>query len=304
MKFFGMGAIRLSDPHYSSLLNALQALFPATALSKWKITALEGSGGGAFRVQCADIDWVARYYGDEKKALYVHGRKEYAILKQLSCSNLSPKVATRYKEWFFLYWLQGEHLTRQALFSVYLKPLAEKIAILHQHTPLGFPLNLKHELLIYWQRIDRKRLSAKWLRLQQHFLRQPRCNLIKYAPAHMDLHVENILLSDSGIKFIDWEYAADIDTADSLMTFFATNQLNEAQQNTFLDYYYSYHCHYAQPKAADIYSVNTLKERIFSREPFIFYMMLMWYEVRWQQTKDGSFLIMSEPLRRYFSLTN
>ncbi|MEX5898953.1 kinase, partial [Proteus vulgaris] len=36
----------------------------------------------------------------------------------------------------------------------------------------------------------------------------------------------------------------------------------------------------------------------------IFYMMLMWYEVRWQQTKDGSFLMMSEPLRRYFSLTN
>ena len=96
-----MDAIRLSDPHYSSLLNALQALFPATALSKWKITALEGSGGGAFRVQCADIDWVARYYGDEKKALYVHGRKEYAILKQLSGSGLSLKLPPVIKRGFF-----------------------------------------------------------------------------------------------------------------------------------------------------------------------------------------------------------
>ncbi|WP_286145867.1 hypothetical protein [Shigella sp. FC1967] len=91
----------MNDPHYSSLLNALQALFPATALSQWKITALEGSGGGVFRVQCERIDWVARYYGDEKKLLYVHGKKEYTILKQLSGSHLSPKVATRYKAWFF-----------------------------------------------------------------------------------------------------------------------------------------------------------------------------------------------------------
>ncbi|WP_226893909.1 phosphotransferase [Proteus sp. FME41] len=294
----------MSDPHYLSLLNALQALFPAMALSKWKVAALEGSGGGAFRVQYADIDWVARYYGDEKKALYVHGRKEYVILKQLAGSNLSPKVAARYKEWFFLYWLPGKHLTHQSLFSTYLKPLAEKIATLHQQTPLGFPLNLNHELSVYWQGIDKKRLSARWLGLQQYFLRQPRCNLIKYAPAHMDLHVENILLGNSGIKFIDWEYAADIDTADSLMTFFATNQLNEIQQNTFLDYYCSYHCHYTQSKEISFYSIEELRERILSREPFIFYMMLMWYEVRWQQTKDESFLIMSEPLRHYFSLMN
>lgn len=299
-----MDAIRLSDRYDLSLLNALQRLFPATALSQWRITALTGLGGGSFRVQYADIDLIARYYGDERKGLYVHGKKEYAILKQLSDSDLSPKVATCYGEWFFLHWLPGEHLSHQSLFSTYLKPLAEKVATLHQQTPLGFPLDLNHELSLYWQRVDRKRLSAKWLRLQQYFLRQPRCNLIKYAPAHMDLHVENILLSDSGIKFIDWEYAADIDTADSLMTFFATNQLNETQQMAFLDYYCSYHCHYTEQKEADSYSVRELRARILSRESFIFYMMLMWYEVRWQQTKDGSFLMMSEPLRRYFSLTN
>ena len=299
-----MDATRLSDRYDSSLLNALQTLFPATALSKWRITALTGLGGGSFRVQYADIDWIARYYGNERKELYVHGRKEYAILKQLAGLDLSPEVATRYGEWFFLHWLSGEHLTHQSLFSVYLKPLAEKIATLHQQTPFGFPLNLNHELSLYWQQIDRKRLSAKWLRLQQHFLRQPQRDLIKYAPAHMDLHVENILLSDSGIKFIDWEYAADIDTADSLMTFFATNQLDEMQQTAFLDYYCSYHSHYIEQKEVYFYSVRELRKRILSREPFIFYMMLMWYEVRWQQTKNGSFLIMSEPLRRYFSLTN
>lgn len=76
------------------------------------------------------------------------------------------------------------------------------------------------------------------------------------------------------------------------------------KENLFLDYYCSYHCHYAQLKETNVSSVKELRERILSREPFIFYMMLMWYEVRWQQTKDGSFLIMSEPLRRYFSLTS
>ncbi|MCT8220590.1 phosphotransferase [Proteus mirabilis] len=213
----------------------------------------------------------------------------------------------------FFQWLEGEHLTHQQLFGSHLKLLAHQIAKLHQQKPFGFPLDLWHELSVYWYHIDRKRLSPKWLRLHHDFLRQPRRTLIKYAPAHMDLHPENILLSDSGIKFIDWEYAADIDTADSLMTFFAANQLNSAQQTAFLHEYCAYH-HYTElnndqqnrqhPQQQSFYSVNVLKQRILSREPFILYMMLMWYEVRWQQTKDNAFLAMSEPLRRYFSLMN
>ncbi|MEQ4923710.1 phosphotransferase [Proteus hauseri] len=299
-----MGAIRLSDSHYAKLLNVLQALFPTTTLSDWTITALAGLGGGSFRVQYAEIDWVARYYGIEKTALFVRARKEYAILKQLSGSDLSPNVATRCGEWFFLHWQEGKHLSHKQLFSVYLQPLAQKIATLHQLKPFGYPLDLCHELSVYWYGIDKNRLSPKWLRLQRDFLHQPHHNLIKYAPAHMDLHPTNILLSDSGIKFIDWEYAADIDIADSLMTFFAANQLDVEQQTQFLHYYCSYHSHGFQAKEGIFYSVEQLRKRIISREPFIFYMMLMWYEVRWQQTKDESFLIMSESLRRYFSLMN
>ncbi|WP_244212883.1 phosphotransferase [Proteus hauseri] len=297
-----MGVIKLSDTHYSKLLNALHALFPTITLSNWKITALAGLGGGTFRIQYAEIDWVARYYGIEKTALFVRARKEYAILKQLSGSDLSPKIATRYGEWFFLHWLQGKHLSHQQLVGSYFQPFAQKIAQLHQQKPFGYPLDLWHELSIYWYGIDRKRLSPKWLALQRDFLQQPRHNLIKYAPAHMDLHPANILLSDSGIKFIDWEYAADIDIADSLMTLFASNQLTPEQQRQFLHYYCSYHSHHLQPKKGIPYSVEQLRKKILSREPFIFYMMLMWYEVRWQQTKDELFLIMSEPLRRYFSL--
>ena len=299
-----MDVIRLSNTHYSQLLNVLCSLFPTTTLSDWKITALTGLGGGTFRIQYAEIDWIARYYGIEKTALFVRARKEYAILKQLSGSGFSPQIVTRYGEWFFLHHLHGEHLSHQQLFSTYLQPLAQNIAALHQKKPFGYPLDLWHELSVYWYGIDKKRLSPKWLALQRDFLRQPRLNLIKYAPAHMDLHPANILLSDSGIKFIDWEYAADIDVADSLMTFFASNQLNIEQQTQFLHYYCSYHPCHLQSKEGMIYSVEQLRKQIISREPFIFYMMLMWYEVRWQQTKDESFLIMSEPLRRYFSLMN
>lgn len=299
-----MVAIRLSDQHYQSLLSVLRKLFPTLSLKQWKISALAGLGGGTFRLQYAKIDWVARYYGAEKTALFVRARKEYAILKQLSGFDIAPQIATQYGEWFFLHWQEGQHLTHHQLFGAHFAQLAQKMAFLHQQKPFGYPLNLQHELFVYWYGIDKKRLSPKWLRLQHHFLSQPRRNLIKYAPAHMDLHPENILLSHSGIKFIDWEYAADIDTADSLMTFFATNQLENAQQTEFLHYYCSYNHHGYQQDEMSSYSIEQLKKRILSREPFIFYMMLMWYEVRWQQTKDELFLIMSESLRRYFNLTS
>ncbi len=312
-KYSGAGAIRLSKSYQQQLLSLLREWFPAIPLSQWQITALAGLGGGTFRLQTNGIDWVARYYGTEKTALFVRAKKESSILKQLLNTQLAPNIIKRHGAWFFFQWLEGEHLTHQQLFGSHIKLLAHQIAKLHQQKPFGLPLDLWHELSVYWYHIDRKRLSPKWLRLHHDFLRQPRRTLIKYAPAHMDLHPENILLSDSGIKFIDWEYAADIDTADSLMTFFAANQLNSAQQTAFLHEYCAYH-HYTElnndqqnrqhPQQQSFYSVNVLKQRILSREPFILYMMLMWYEVRWQQTKDNAFLAMSEPLRRYFSLMN
>lgn len=218
-KYSGAGAIRLSKSYQQQLLSLLREWFPAIPLSQWQITALAGLGGGTFRLQSNGIDWVARYYGTEKTALFVRAKKESSILKQLLNTQLAPNIIKRHGAWFFFQWLEGEHLTHQQLFGSHLKSLAHQIAKLHQQKPFGFPLDLWHELSVYWYHIDRKRLSPKWLRLHHDFLRQPRRTLIKYAPAHMDLHPENILLSDSGIKFIDWEYAADIDTADSLMTF-------------------------------------------------------------------------------------
>lgn len=297
-----MVAITLSNAHYKSLLNTLQKQFPAKVLSEWKITALSGLGGGSFHIQQDEINWIARHYNAEKKTLFVNAQKEHSILKQLKSSGLSPHIVMSDGEWFFLHWEQGQHPTHQQLFDSYMQPLAEKVAMLHQRTPFGFPLNLCHELSFYWYHIDKRRLSPRWLRLHQHFLRQPRRNLIKYAPAHMDLHPENILLSEQGIKFIDWEYAADIDIADSLMSFFAINQLDDMQQSRFLHYYCSYHYHHNRQEEIIFSSVEKIKSHILSRKPFIFYMMLMWYEVRWQQTKNESFLVMSEPLRDYFSL--
>lgn len=298
-----MAAITLNNlPH--SLLNALQALFPATALSAWTITPLAGLGGGSYRLQYDEIDWVARHYHADKAALFVTVKKEYTVLTQLKNTELTSKIAHQYGRWLFLYWQQGVHLTHQQLFSTYLAPLAEKMATLHQQPPFGYPLDLKRQLRVHWYHIDRKRLTPKWLRLQQRFLRQPANKVIKYAPAHMDLHPDNILLSPSGIKFIDWEYAADSDIADSLMAFFAINQLDNQQQTDFLRYYCLYHYHQKSSESRLYYSIEQLKQRILSRKPFILYMMLMWYEVRWHQTKDNTYLHLSQPLRDYFGLIN
>ena len=111
-----------------------------------------------------------------------------------------------------------------------------------------------------------------------------RCNLIKYAPAHMDLHVENILLSDSRIKFIDWNMPPIL-----IQRFVDDVLCNKSTMN------HSKICFrlllfvlpLLNPKSGCLFCEGV--ESVFFQEPFIFYMMLMWYEVRWQQTKDGSF---------------
>lgn len=62
---------------------------------------LSGIRGGTFRLQTNGIDWVARYYGTEKTALFVRAKKESSILKQLLNTQLAPNIIKRHGAWFF-----------------------------------------------------------------------------------------------------------------------------------------------------------------------------------------------------------
>lgn len=99
-KYSGAGAIRLSKSYQQQLLSLLREWFPAIPLSQWQITALAGLGGGTFRLQSNGIDWVARYYGTEKRH-FLSGLKRVFDLKQLLNTQLAPNIIKRHGAWFF-----------------------------------------------------------------------------------------------------------------------------------------------------------------------------------------------------------
>lgn len=112
----------------------------------------------------------------------------------------------------------------------------------------------------------------------------------------MDIHADNLLISPSGqLLLLDWEYAANTDIGLSLACYFSANNLSLEQRQIFLSHYcLDYHAYT---------DLSGLENQCQLWEPWVKYMMLMWYEVRWQQSKNDQFLQHGQPLRQYFGLS-
>lgn len=220
-------------------------------------------------------------------------QKEWRILNRFKQTQLAPQVIATTPNWLILSWVEGEILTPE----LYVNPtnvikLADTISQLHNHSSTGYRLQLKAQFAAQWQQIDKKRLSPRWLVLQRNFIRKPLPTPLKLAPAHMDIHVGNVLLTSSGLKLIDWEYAADVDIGLSLATFFKANNWDLTLKQLFLRYYKGYQKH------------QDIMTQIDKWSSWVDYMMLMWYETRWAQSADENYLVAADPLRQRLNLTS
>jgi thiamine kinase len=159
----------------------------------------------------------------------------------------------------------------------------------------GYRLDLHAQLIRYARLIDPKRRSPDWLRLQRGFIRRALPQVLKLAPLHMDVHPGNLLTMADGLKLIDWEYAADGDIALDIAALFRGNNWLAPRQWVFLQHYcrseHGYH------------DIDRLSCQIQRWLPWVDYLMLMWFEVRWQQTNDEIFLQWVSPLRQRFNLS-
>ncbi|OKP05640.1 hypothetical protein Xedl_00121 [Xenorhabdus eapokensis] len=283
-----------------ALLRMLCQLWPDMPVGSWEIRPLTGLTQGSYYIANTTTNEVRQMVGraqtPQNEMLGVDRQRENQILRRLSSSGIAPKVVAMHGNWLLLEWFTGTKVKPGTLNQPALQqPLAQTLAILHSHSPLGYPLQLKKQIAFQWQQIDRRRLSPRWLRLHKSFMAARLPTVLKIAPAHMDVHSDNLLLTEKGLKLIDWEYAADIDIGFSLAVLFKGNQWDEVQQNTFLDYYCT--------QASGYSDIQLLQQQIKRWEPWVIYMMLMWYEVRWQQTRDQQFLSLAHPLRQAFNLS-
>lgn len=300
MRSSGQEKTILSNQH--SLLALLARYFPDINSQDWQITSLAGLSGGSYRLRATikmhTIDVIARAQGTVQSSLMVNRRKEARVLHQLRGFAQAPRQLARNHDWLLLSWCDGQHPSaEQFLTPQFQSALAETIAKLHTQPLLSYRLQLRHEIAHYGYLIDRKRQQPRWQRLHHYFLSAPMPKTLKLAPAHMDIHRSNILCAnDKSITLLDWEYAANTDIGLSLETYFQANQLDVKQRQFFL------HQYGVQCRAYT--DVAGLARHCVRWEPWVKYMMLMWYEVQWNQSQNPNFLLGSQPLRQYFHLTN
>ncbi|PHM75175.1 hypothetical protein Xkoz_00188 [Xenorhabdus kozodoii] len=291
----------MTSTNGNALLRILCQLWPDIPAHTWEIRPLTGLTQGSYSISNKHIANDVRQMVGRAPTLYsgtlgVDRQRENQILRRLSSTDIAPQVVAMHKSWLLLEWIAGTKVKSDTLSQpALLQGLAQTLAMLHHHSPLGYPLQLKKQIAFQWPQIDRKRLSPRWLRLQKLFMATRLPTALKIAPAHMDVHPDNLLITETGLKLIDWEYAADVDIGFSLAVLFKGNQWGEIEQKTFLDYY----CN----QASGYSDIQLLQQQIKRWAPWVSYMMLMWYEVRWQQTGQQQFLSLAHPLRQAFHLS-
>lgn len=291
----------------SSLHALIESIRPAVKIADCHISPVSGLTGESWRITLASntgqsIDWLAREQSIQKTQLGVDRRRERKLLRHVAGRHLAPTIIAANQHWLVVNWLEGDVVTDEQFIELSGNgQLAQLLARVHHLPASGYRLDLRAQLIRYARQIDPKRRSPSWLRLHQDFLRRPQPQPVKLAPLHMDIHSGNLLATSTGLKLIDWEYAADGDIALDIAALFCSHKGlrgdggSVAQQQAFLHHY----CHNEQ----GYHDIDRLSRQIQQWLPWIDYLMLMWFEVRWQQTGDSEFLQWAAPLRQRFNLS-
>lgn len=284
-----------------SLYALIESIHPAVKIADCQISPVSGLTGESWRIShrsntAPNIDWLAREQSVQKTQLGVNRRQERKLLRHVANCHVSPTVIAANPGWLVVNWLEGDVVTQEQFIELSDNgQLSLLLARLHHLPASGYRLDLRTQLMRYGCLIDSRRRSPEWLRLHHHFIRSPLPQPVKLAPLHMDIHPGNLLDTPTGLKLIDWEYAADGDIALDIAALFCGNGWSVQQQQTFLQHY----CRCEQ----GYHDIERLSRQILRWMSWIDYLMLMWFEVRWQQTGNSEFLQWAAPLRQQFNLS-
>lgn len=265
---------------------------PSVNIEGCHFTPVQGLAAQSFRIEGENVCLLARQQTLQQHALGVSRWREGQVLKRCG-QGIGPHVVLLHSEWLIVEWINANSVD-DALFTVLNTEgaLARLTAQLHQRRRSGYPLDLRRRFANYWQHIDRHRLTPAWLAWQQYFMQSKMPSPLMLAPLHMDIHAGNLLMQEGQLRLIDWEYGVDGDVALELAVLFRFNQFSVRDQQHFLS-------HYIQHSYSDLTQLTLQVQRWL---PWVDYLVFMWFEVRWQQSQDPTFLRMSEKLYQRFCL--
>lgn len=266
--------MRYSKPNNASLQSVIARHLPA-AQAAGCFSALEGLSGGSLHFIAGEREFVARQQlADAMPGVSLP--RQYRALKRLR-SGIGPKPVCLADGWLIVEWLAGEVKTQPLAQNA----LAELLHGLHRQPLFGWRISLLPVLEFYWQHACPARRSLPWLRLLKSKQKQGEPKPLRLSPLHMDVHAGNLVHQHSALRLIDWEYAGDGDIALELAATVAANNIDGKE---LLGRYAS---------LSNI-RLETLRGQVNRWRPWVIMLMASWYECRWRQTQDRTFLTLAD----------
>ncbi|MCV9877706.1 thiamine kinase [Brenneria izbisi] len=276
------------------LTELVRHYFPAVDTAGFHFEPISGLSSESWRISGPDIEWLARPQSTWGRQTGTDRQREFHLLRQMGAVGLAPRPLLWRRGWLIIEWVPGRIATADEFADLLANgALASILSRIHQQPCSGCPLELRALFARHWQQMDARRRSPALLRLHQHFQRSPWPTPLAYAPLHLDVHAENLLITEQGVMLIDWEYASDGDIAFEMAFIFRANQMDTPAQLDFLATYQRY-----RPGL----SARRLYRHVMQWLPWVDYLVLMWFEVRWRQTRQDRFLRALPALRRQLGL--
>ncbi|WP_105635047.1 thiamine kinase [Cronobacter dublinensis] len=260
-----------SKPNNLSLEGFLQQSFPA-ASAAGVVCALPGLSDGAWCVVVDDETLVVRR---DARASRARSPRQYRALKRLPAT-LAPRPRRCDNGWLAVTFLPGD--IHDALPPV--PQLGALLYHLHRQRCFGWRIELLPLLMRDWQQSAPTRRTRFWLRLLHRLRRRGEPRPLRLAPLHMDVHPGNLVRAQTQLRLIDWEYAGDGDVALELACVWLDDATREA---LIVDY--------AQRALMD---ATSLRRQVARWRPWSGLLMAGWYERRFQETGDRTFITLAD----------
>ncbi|MBN3163357.1 thiamine kinase [Pectobacterium brasiliense] len=277
-----MAPFSIKQAGIRQLTATIQKHFPAVEMADIRFELVGGLSSKSWRIRGPDIEWLARRQSPTERKMGVDRQREFALLRQMSAIGLAPRPRLWRDGWLIVEWVPGRIATADEFLMMLANgEVARLLSQLHRQPRCGHPLDLKVLFAQHWQLMDPCRRSPALLRAHHYFQRAALPTPLALAPLHLDVHAENLLITPQETMLIDWEYASDGDIAFELAFIVRASQMESMAQTHFLQ---SYQRHRRG------FSVSRLQQQMMQWFPWVDYLVLMWFEVRWQQTKNPEFL--------------
>ena len=278
-----------ADTLQPELQQRIEHYYPAVKTAGFRLLPVAGLTGESWKICSPAGDMLARHQSAQRKISGADRQRESAILRHIARHKLGPCVRLYSPPWLIVDWIDGTPLPEQALAVVSgQKAICQRLVELHRLALSGYQLDLQQQFARYWQYIDRRRLTPAWLRLHHKMLSLKPPAPLKLALVHMDIHAGNVLKTTDGLRLIDWEYAANADIALELAAIIRGNGWSAQQQNAIIREYVN---------AGGYHDLFLLQQQVKRWIPWVDYLMLMWFEVRWQQTGECKYREWAHPSR-------